>query len=224
MVFFVALAFASASAGGPLEAARDAQDMAALQKLAAEQTSVAASKATDASAQYQAALAQSYVAEVALELRDRNLARNAAESGIRLAEKAVQISGGAAEYHRVLGTLCGQVIPANVLAGLRYGKCARDEIQKAIDLDPKAALAYVSRGVGNYYLPPTFGGGIEPAIADFRQAIQRDPKLAEAHLWLGLALRKAGRNAEARDALSKAAALNPNRVWIRQQLEKTPAK
>ena len=58
-----------------------------------------------------------------------------------------------AEHHRILGTLCGQVIPGNVLAGLKYGRCALDSINKAIELDPKSAIAYVSRGVGNYYLP-----------------------------------------------------------------------
>lgn len=224
MVLFLALALAAANGPGPLDTARDAQDLPTLQRIAAEQSAAAAGRTSDAAAQYRAALAQSYVAEVALEVRDKNLARNAAESGIQLAEKAVQLSGGTAEYHRVLGTLCGQVIPANVLAGLRYGNCARESIQKAIDLDPNAALAYVSRGVGNYYLPPTFGGGIEPAIADFQQAIKRDPKLAEAYLWLGLALRKQGKNAEARTALTKAAELDPKRVWIKQQLEKTPAK
>jgi Tfp pilus assembly protein PilF len=223
MVLLVALALAATSQPA-LETARDAQDRAALERIAAEWSDAAGKQSADADAQYRAALAQSYLAEVALELRDKILARTAAEAGIRLAERAVQLNGDVAEYHRVLGTLCGQVIPANVLAGLRYGRCARDSINKAIELDPKSALAHVSHGVGNYYLPPAFGGGVEPAIADFRKAISLDPKLAEAHLWLGLALRKAGQNAQARDALTKAVQLNPRRGWLKQQLEKTPAK
>jgi tetratricopeptide (TPR) repeat protein len=223
MVLFVALALAAA--GEPaLEAARDAQDRAALERMAAERAAAAAKQASDAGAQYRAALAQSYLAEVALELRDRNAARKAAEAGIQLAERAVELNGGVAEYHRVLGTLCGQVIPANVLAGLRYGRCARDSINKAIELDPKSSLAHVSRGVGNYYLPPTFGGGTDLALSDFRKAIALDPKLAEAYMWLGLALRKAGKNGEARAALAKGMELNPRRIWFKQQLEKTPAK
>jgi tetratricopeptide (TPR) repeat protein len=223
MVFLVALALA-ATPQPALEAARDAQDRAALERIAAEWSEAAAKQTGDAAAQYRAALAHSFLAEVALELRDKNLARNAAETGIRLAERAVELNGGTAEYHRVLGTLCGQVIPANVLVGLRYGRCARDSINKAIELDPKSALGHVSHGVGNYYLPAAFGGGVEPAIADFRRAIGLDPKLAEAHLWLGLALRKAGHIAEAREALTKAVQLNPRRIWLKQQLEKTPAK
>jgi tetratricopeptide (TPR) repeat protein len=111
-----------------------------------------------------------------------------------------------------------------VLAGLKYGRCALDSLNKAIELDPKSAIAYVSRGVGNYYLPAAFGGGPEVALKDLAKAIQLDPKLAEAHLWTGIALRKLNRHSEARAALAKAMQLNPNRVWAKQQLDKTPAK
>ena len=95
-------------------------------------------------------------------------------------------------------------------------------MSRALELDGKAALNWVSRGVGNYYLPPMFGGGVDKAIADFRKAIQLDAKSAEAHLWLGIALRKQGSIVEARQALEKSLALNPARTWARQQLEKTP--
>jgi tetratricopeptide (TPR) repeat protein len=85
-------------------------------------------------------------------------------------------------------------------------------------------MNYLSRGVGNYYLPTAFGGGIGKAIQDFERAAQLDPKLADAQQWLGIALRKAGRNADARRALEKAVALNPARAWSKQQLDKTPVK
>jgi hypothetical protein len=39
-----------------------------------------------------------------------------------------------------------------------------------------------------------------------------------------VALRKENKDAEAREALTKALALDPNRVWVKQQLEKTPSK
>ena len=87
-----------------------------------------------------------------------------------------------------------------------------------------SADARLSQGVGNYYLPAAFGGGVDLAIRDFQRAVQLDPKSAEAYLWLGIALRKAGRNAEARAALQKSLDLNPNRAWAKKQLDKTPAK
>ena len=220
----VFVAAANAAVPHDLEQARDRQDRAALERIAGSYAAAASQRSNDAAAQYASALAHSYLAEVATELRDKNAGRAAAETGIKAAEKAVVLQPSVAEHHRILGTLCGQVIPANVLAGLRYGRCALDSINKAIELDSKSAIAYVSRGVGNYYLPAAFGGGPEVAIKDLHKAIQLDPKLHEAHLWLGIALRKMNRNAEARAALTQTLQLNPRRVWTKEQLEKTPAK
>ncbi len=210
--------------GADLQYARDRQDRAALQAAVAGLAEEARSKPNDAASQYRLALAESYLAEVSLELADKPGAQRAAEAGIQAAGRAVALQGNSAENHRILGALCGQVIPANVLLALKYGRCASDSIKKALELDPKSADAYVSQGVGNYYLPPAFGGGPELAIQDFRKAIQLDPKSAEAHLWLGIALRKTGKNAEARAAIQRSLELNPNRLWAKQQLEKTPVK
>jgi tetratricopeptide (TPR) repeat protein len=213
-----------------IDKARDAQNRGALERLASQFSGPAEKQPNDAVAQYRLALVQSYVAEVAMETGDKNAARSAAEAGIKAAERAATLKPEVAEYHRIWGTLCGQVIPANVLAGLRYGHCAQDEVDKAVRMDPKAPANYVSRGVGNYYLPASLGGGIDAAIKDFQKAIELDPRStdarlsSEAHLWLGLALRKANRNPEARMELQKAVDLNPARAWAKQQLAKTAAK
>ncbi len=212
------------SASPELEKARDRQDRSAIQKMLPALTTAAQRESSNAQAQYNLAIAQSYLAEVAFELRDKATAASAAESGIQAAQRAVQLDEKNAEYHRVLGALCGQIIPANVIAGIRYGKCALESVNRAIELNPKLAIAYLSRGVGNYYLPSQFGGGVDKAIADIQKAIQLNPKLAEAQMWLGIALRKANRNPEARAALIRAIELNPNRTWAKQQLEKTPAQ
>jgi tetratricopeptide (TPR) repeat protein len=220
--FILLLLFNATGGGSDLEKARDAQDRPALDRLTAQLSSAAQSKANDASAQYKFALAESYVAEVAIELRDKNAAHGAAEAGIDAAKKAVALKGDSAEYHRLLGTLCGQAVSANVLQGMKYGHCAQDEVNKAVQLDPKAAENYLARGVGNYYLPQGLGGGLDLAIKDFQKAIELDPQSSEAQIWLGLALRKQNKNADARKAFQKAIELNPARVWAKQQLEKTP--
>jgi tetratricopeptide (TPR) repeat protein len=93
-----------------------------------------------------------------------------------------------------------------------------------VEKAPKSAMMYVARGVGNYYVPAQLGGGAKLAIPDFQKAIDLDRANAEAWLWLGLSLRKENRDAEARQAFAKSLELNPNRVWAKQQLEKTPAK
>jgi tetratricopeptide (TPR) repeat protein len=203
--------------------ARDRQDRAALDKILSDRRADAAKQPQDAAAQYRLALAASYSAEVATELRDKNATKNLAQTGIDAAEKAVNLKPDSSEHQRILGTLCGQIISGNSLSAIKYGKCALDAVNKAIELDPKSSVNYVSHGVGNYYLPPAFGGGIDLAIKDFRKAIDLDPKNSDAWLWLGIALRRSNQLDEARKALAKSLELNPDRMWAKQQLDKTAA-
>lgn len=203
--------------------ARDRQDKAALEKVVTDLRAAADKNAKDPTAQYRLALAESYSAEIAIETHDKAAAKVAAQAGIDAAERAVNLKPDSSEYQRILGTLCGQMISGNGLAGLKYGKCALTAVNKAIELDPKSSLNYLSHGVGNYYLPEALGGGYELAIKDFRKAIELNPKNADAYLWLGIALRKVNQMDEARKAISQSLELNPNRAWAKQQLDKTPA-
>ncbi|MGA2116222.1 MAG: tetratricopeptide repeat protein [Bryobacteraceae bacterium] len=207
----------------PLETARDRQDRPSLERFVRETDAAAAKAPNDAAAQYRCAMAASYLAEVDQELRDKKAARQAAEVGIKAAERAVALKPDDAENYRVLGTLCGQAI-TDLMSGLTYGPRAKDAIAKAVARAPNSSMVYVARGVGNYYLPPQLGGGLESAVVDFRKAIDLDSRNAEAYLWLGLSLRKENKDAEARQAFEKSLALNPNSLWVKQQLSKTPAK
>lgn len=214
-----------AQVAGPADLlkARDRQDVGALQTAVRLLKQAAAKSGGDANLQYRLALAGSVLAEVALERGDRRLAQKAAEEAIPAARRAVELRPEFSEHHRILGVLCGQVIPGNLLLAAKYARCAASSLQKAIELAPNSAVNYLSRGIGSYYLPAAFGGGAEPALQDFRKAIELDGKSAEAYLWLGIALRKAGRNGEARKAFQRSLELNPNRIWTKQQLAKTPA-
>jgi tetratricopeptide (TPR) repeat protein len=203
--------------------ARDRQDKSALDKMVADLKPASDKDPKDAAAQYRLALAESYSAEVAIETHDKPAAKLAAQAGIDAAERAAALKPDSSEYQRILGTLCGQMISGAGLAGLKYGKCALTAVNKAIELDPKSSLNYLSHGVGNYYLPAALGGGFDLAIADFRKAIELNGKNADAYLWLGIALRKVNQPEEARKAIAKSLELNPNRVWAKQQLDKTPA-
>lgn len=229
MAAFTALScFGLLGAGAPdleLEKARDAQNLQSLDSIIARNNKAAAANSSSAEAQYKSALAYSYAAQVAMELRDKKKSESYAVAGLDRAKKAVADNGSNAEYHRLQGALCGQVIPANPIMGaLSYGNCARDEIEKAITLNGNLALAYVSRGVGNFYLPAQMGGGIDLALKDIDKAISLDPKLAEAYVWKGVMLRKASRNSDARQAFTEALKLDPAKIWARQQLDKTPAQ
>ncbi|HEX4278070.1 MAG TPA: tetratricopeptide repeat protein [Bryobacteraceae bacterium] len=214
-----------AQAADDLDRLRDRQDRPGLDAAASALQGAAAKTPNDPNGWYRAAIAYSYAAEVAMEVRDKAGAQKAAEVGAGDAEKAIALNGKNADYYRVLGTLCGQVIPANPIAGvLSYGKRAKEALDKAVAMDPKSARAFVAHGVGYYYLPTNFGGGPENAIKDYRQAITLDPKSADAYLWLGIALKKEHQNGPAREALSKSLQLDPDRLWTKDQLQKTPAQ
>ncbi len=222
------IAFITAGLGfaaDDLDKLRDHQDRAGLTKAAESLKADAEKSANDANKWYRAAVAYSYVAEVAFELRDKPGSEQAAEAGVKHAEKAIALNGKNAEYYRVLGTLCGQVIPANPIMGaLAYGKRAKEALDKAIELDPKSARAHVAHGVGYYYLPANFGGGPDNAIKDYKKALELDPKSAEAYLWMGIAYARQHQTGPAREALTKSLQLDPDRLWAKQQLEKLPAK
>lgn len=219
---FLVMAAMAAAASSALEAARDRQDRPALQKAVGDSIAAADKSPNDAGAQYRVALASSYLAEVAQELHDKKGAQQVAEVGIKAAEKAVALRPEAENY-RVLGMLYGQAI-TDLMSGLSYGSRAKSAIDKAVSLAPKSAAVYLARGVGNYYVPAQLGGGAKAAIPDFRKAIELDPSSADAYLWLGIALHKDGQDAEDRRSLTKCLALDPNRVWARQELDKIPAK
>lgn len=221
----VCIAGAAKVAVSALQNARDRQDLTALNRLIDKAAQSARANPNSPEAQYEFALANSYAAQVAMEMHDKKKAESYAEAGIGPAQNAVAKNGRNPEYHRLLGQLCGQVIPANPIFGaLKYGQCARDEIQKAIQLNGSFALAYVTQGVGDYYLPQAMGGGPDIALKDFDKAISLNSNLAEAYLWKGLALRKENRNHEARAALEHSLQLDPHRLWTKQELAKTPTR
>src|ERR1700729_1346238 len=110
-----------------LDHLRDRQDRTGLDARAAALQAAAEKTPTDPNGWYRAAVAYSYAAEVAMEGRDKAGAEHAAEAGVADVEKAIDLNGKNAEYYRLLGTLCGQVIPANPLMGaLAYGKRAKE--------------------------------------------------------------------------------------------------
>jgi tetratricopeptide (TPR) repeat protein len=224
-LFSFVLAISAIAATGDLDKLRNAQDRAALDARAAALHAEAEKASSDATKWYNSAVAYSYAAEVAYELKDKRGSQRAAQAGVADAERAISINNRIADYYRVLGMLCGQVIPANPLVGaLSYGKKAKEALDKAIQMDPKSSMAHVAHGVGYYYLPSNFGGGPDNAIKDYQRALTLDPKNADAYLWMGIALAKQQQNKQAREAFTKALQLEPDRRFTKQQLDKTPAQ
>ena len=109
------------------------------------------------------------------------------------------------------------------------------DLKPAADKDQKDAVAQYRLALAESYSAEVaiethdkpsaknaLGGGYDLAIKDFRKAIELDGKNADAYLWLGIALRKVNQPDEARKAIAKSLELNPNRLWAKQQLDKTP--
>src|SRR5258708_13366109 len=130
-ITIAALFAASAFNDAELIKARDRQDRAALEKLAGDLRSLADKDPKDAAAQYRFALAESFSAEVAIETRDKVAAKNAAQTGIDAAERAVNLKGDSSEYQPLLGTLCGQAISANTPPALKSGKAPPTPVNRA---------------------------------------------------------------------------------------------
>jgi hypothetical protein len=91
LFFFLA---AAPSANPDLLKARDAQNRSQLEQIATQLSSLAERQPADARAQYQAALAQSTLAEVATELHDKGQARSAAEAGMKTADSGDPLRPG----------------------------------------------------------------------------------------------------------------------------------
>jgi tetratricopeptide (TPR) repeat protein len=82
---------------------------------------------------------------------------------------------------------------------------AKSEYTKALEIDPKLPVIHFQLGClafshSDYSL----------AAEEFRREIELDPAFGDAYLYLGLTLRRDGKNQEALPVLERAAALEPN--------------
>jgi len=150
-------------------------------------------------AQYRAALASSYLAEVGLSCTIRG-ARGAAERASRRGEGS-RAEAGSRIVSRP-GDPIWQAI-TDIMSGLSYGPKAKEAINKAVEKAPNSSRC-MSRGASaNYYLPAQLGGGAAARFPIFKRRSSSIRKNAEAYLWLGISLRQAKQDAEARQAFTK---------------------
>jgi tetratricopeptide (TPR) repeat protein len=84
---------------------------------------------------------------------------------------------------------------------------AQNSIDKALELDPRQADAYVARGMLN-----ADAYRYEEALADLEKAIAINPSLAEAWTWRGRLLNRFGRIKESGRSFLKALELDPLHV------------
>lgn len=196
--------------------ARDQADVKALRSLI-EQVRKQSSQANAFEEYVQIALLEDWLCEAAFVNKDSNLVRQAAEAGIRAAQKAVELDPKSAEAHWLLGDLVGNLIPHLFAGGMRYGSKSISELETAMQLNPRNANAYVSRAIAYLAAPHMFGGDKQKAIAMLKKAIvlESSPDTADtAHIWLALAYDAEQQKESAVREISEARRLNPDRLFV----------
>jgi tetratricopeptide (TPR) repeat protein len=214
-------------------AARKARDKASIDDLkkAIEKAQKEVEETNSFEAYLRLALFQVWMCEAAESHDNKTLFKQAAEAGIAAAEKAVELNPQSSDAHHLLGDLLSQLIPNVFGGGMRYGKRAEEEMDKAIELDPKNVNALVSRAINYYYTPDTFGGDKQKAFEMLKKAVEIDPAADSPHIWLAMFYLDAGKKDIALREINLARKSNPERSftnYVYQQIvacnKKTPVK
>ena len=198
-------------------AARKARDHASVEDLrrivAKAQKEAAETKSFEA--YLRLAQLQVWTCEAAEAHQDKGLFKRAAEAGVAAAEKAVALNPKSSDAHQLLGDLLSQLIPHVFGGGMRYGKRSTDELDKAIELNPKNVNAYVSRAISYYYTPDSFGGSKSKAVEMLKKAVEIDSQTDSPHIWLAIFHLDGGRRDDALSEIDLALRANPERVFTK---------
>lgn len=111
-------------------------------------------------------------------------------------DKALALDPRQAMAHANLGSL----LLARYLPGRDAGRLAQAQaaFNRAIELDGRSAVAYNGRGVAF-----KFAGQVEPALADWKKALELQPDLTDAYFNIAITLIAAGRKDEAAGYLDR---------------------
>jgi tetratricopeptide (TPR) repeat protein len=166
----------------------------------------------------------------ALLVEDRpKAARPLLEESRRELDRAVALGGSGAAL-ALRGAVTGQLAGVlGVLGAMRLGPRAFRQLDEAVRLAPDDPRVALLNGITRLHAPRAFGGGAARAEPEFRRAVRLfaddravspDPTWghADAHIWLGIALREIGREPEARAAFAQALMLAPDHAWVTRVL------
>ena len=151
---------------------------------------------------------------------------------LELAEGALETSiqrGPRAETHALLASVYGLMIGENNALGASLGSRIDAAQADALALDPENPRVWLLKGVGDFFTPEAFGGGVEPALAALERSARAfetdapappEPRWgkADVHLWLGQAYAAKGDVAAARAHYERVLELEPENAWVRDQL------
>ena len=146
-------------------------------------------------------------------------------------EKAVGIDPDFDEAYSVLGGVYGMKA-AGMFSGMKYGGKAKRAMEKARELSPENPRTYLIDGIGDYYKPKLFGGGLDNALEAFTKAAELFETFesksvaapnwgkAEVQAWLGLINLDLGNTELAIQNFSNAVDIEPDFKWAADELSK----
>jgi tetratricopeptide (TPR) repeat protein len=193
-------------------AARNSSDVGVLRRLISEAQQRAGREKT---AQAYQTLAQLdlWLCEVGHGRNENKVIKEAAEEGAAAAEKAIAIDPNSSEAHRLEGESLSQLIPHVFAGGPRLGPRSTRELDKAIELDPKNANAYIARAYNYFFTPKAFGGDKQRAAEMLQKAIDLDPNSDTAHVWLAQVYLALGEKEDALREVNIALRFDPSRAF-----------
>ncbi len=133
------------------------------------------------------------------------------------------------ETHALLASVQGLRIGANPSLGASLGERSREQRSIAARLGPDNPRVWLLSGIGAFYTPQPFGGGMERAGEHLDRSLELfgqdhpDPPLprwgrADAHLWRGRVYEEVGDVDRARGEYEAALAIEPEYAWVRTVL------
>ena len=126
---------------------------------------------------------------------------------------ALKLNPNSSQAHQLVADLLGQLAPYVMGGAAKYGKRYTDEADKAIELDPRNADAYITRAIIYLYTPEGFGGKKPKALEFFTKAVALDSHMDTPHIWLAMFYLDAGKGDDALREINEARRLNPGRMF-----------
>lgn len=208
-----------------LTSARKARDLGNVKALQTEITK--AEKKADETKSFddyiRLATLHNFMCEALESSNNGRLVKDAAQSGVAAAEIAVRLNPNSSMAHQLLADLLGQLAPHVTGGGMKYGQRSSNEADKAIELDPKNADAYVTRAISYLYTPEAFGGNKQKAFEFFSKARELNPQADSPHIWLALFHLEASKLDDALREINEARRLNLGRKFAEFVFEQISA-
>jgi tetratricopeptide (TPR) repeat protein len=142
---------------------------------------------------------------------------------------ALKLTPNSAETLALLSSVYGAKIAHSPISGILLGPRSSDAIDGALKIAPDNARLLLTKGVGKFNTPSTFGGSVKEAESYLRRALDaftiEPPDKAwpnwgrfDAHAWLGQVLAKTKNRAGARAEYDEALKIAPKSGWVRYVL------